>query len=227
MPGPIMNIKISRRFDAKRIFESSAIDLAQSAAHKANELAILARLFERTGGNLPVDFPLSVELHEKPDFIFNVEGTRIGVEVTQFRPEQLARAEHIASNEKCGMVITPFNFGSQKRNNDEIRDRMHGQQVGLGDWVEISKQVEIHSNQMIEIIASKVKKVVVPNQQIFVENWLVIEDRMNISSYQVAHMMPRIRQGLYQQSGDLSFDLIILSLTGNVCGFYKGTQFSF
>lgn len=222
-----MKFEVLSRSGSSKSFATLARSMTQSDSHKANELYILSRLFDRSGGNLPIIFPAIVELREKPDFVFASEGRHIGVEVTKFMPEQLARAESIARKERCGMVLTPFDYDSPNRNNDEIRARLQGHQVGLGDWVKISERADLHSDQMIKIILSKIKKVVVPNQQLFDEHWLIIEDGMNMSSLQVSHMMPIIQHGIRAHTGAASFDLVLFLFMDSVCGFYKGQHFCF
>lgn len=216
-----MTLQIPSCDRATALLNEWAIQVATTEPRKTDELFLLARLFEKANGILPITFPLTIELSEKPDFVFTFGNLRIGVEVTQFLAEQLARAQHIASEQKSGMVITPFDFDSPKRNNDQIRERMKGNQVGLADWVEIPKRIDTHAKEMAAVIESKTHKILSNKEDVFSENWLIVEDRMYMSYLELGTIMPRIHRLLAQKGNVESFDLILFVLLEEVRGFQK------
>jgi len=216
-----MKLEIPAYVDAPTLLNEWALQIKDTQPQKTDELFLLARFFEKADGDLPLAWPLTVELSEKPDFVVAHGQTLVGIEVTQFRAEQLARAEHLASQNKSGMVSTPFDFDSPKRNNQEILKRMPGQQAGLADWTEIGSRVETHTKEMIKVIKKKTHKVVAPATTSCDEIWLLVEDRMYLSNLQVTQMMPRIWKVLNEHDEGPSFDLILFSLMKEVLGFKR------
>ena len=211
--------------------EIASLDIASQAlnewarqtadSQKSNEIFLLARLFEKSNDNLPLDFPIILELSEAPDFILHQGKSCIGLEVTEFRAEQRARAEHLASKNGIGLSLTPFDCDSPKRTNDEIVSRIQQYENGLSDWVSIGSRIDIHSAKITEIIEKKISKVIDQSSNIFDEYWLVIDDRMFIGDLELDELLPRVLHHLNKQKETPSFNAIFFVLLDSVRGFRR------
>jgi len=214
-----MKLEITSFDIAPQALNDWACQIADS--QKSNEIFLLARLFEKSNDSLPFDFPITIELNESPDFILHQDNSCIGLEVTEFRAEQRARAEHLASNNGTGLSLTPFDYDSPKRTNDEISSRIQQDKPGLSNWVSIDSRIDIHSAKITEIIEKKIHKVIDPSSNLFDEHWLVIDDRMFMGDLELNELLPRVQEHLNSQKETQSFNAIFFVFLNSVRGFRK------
>ncbi len=205
-----MSFLISSRETAIADLRAAVDIVAKSSKQKASEIGSLIRLFDGKSLDVPLPFPFPCNLvpMESPDFRLQYPESSVGLEVTLFLAEQRARALAISSKKKSGLFLTPFNFNSRKRTNEDITKKIdEGPSCGLTDWVKTSSECDLYAQEMLNLITAKVKKVIIPKTEIFDEYWLVIDDRMILADLHVDQILPIIRTALSQVSGPM-FDRI-------------------
>jgi hypothetical protein len=217
---------------AQQIMESEHTKADET---KADELFILARLFEfSTDDALEMTFPVTIELSEKPDFVFRFGPKTIGVEVTKFLAEQRARVESLIrdrhEDEEPSPVkpiaiytTTPFNFNSPKRKNPDIVERMVPRQVGLTDWAPIPELVKSYAEELERIISDKTQKVSGNGLPAGSDLWLIVEDRMHVGKFNMPHVLQQVGEFVDASVSEIAFDtiLFVLPVEKTIVGFKR------
>ena len=196
----VLDKAVSAWIEKQRVIQERRLD----------DLFVLQRWMATTSAVSKLQFPLTIELSEKPDFVLHMEGRSTGLEVTRFLAEQRARAAKIANQEKTWHTPTLFDFDSPSRDNTEIKGMLENSQ-----WRQVQELVVLYAEQLCEIIRKKTEKVIKKGLQDFSSHWLVVEDQHFISEHDLQHIQGLANSWLAEYWKDqLSFDTIFfVSLT--------------
>ncbi len=157
--------------------------------------------------NIPLVYPCTLYLQEKPDFIVQEESCRIGVEVTEFVAEQRRRGETLGHALGHQMrVQSTLQFDSARRNNREIIDAMRPRQVGLSQWRDIGGLLNLYEQEFGRIISDKARKVIEKGQECD-KYWLVIADGMHTDSRHQSIILDRLSKSFRSPSA-IKFDKV-------------------
>ena len=144
--------------------------------HKNTERGYLHALLKRLE-KLGYDRPNSIVAFDKPDFILEIGGRRVGVEVTLAVEGEYVRAQKLQDALYPGeaTIITNLKDGNWRRSNQEIIHDM------FGDVFDPEQAWKGIGTQMIEwreriANALQIKRSKFSDYQIFDENWLLIHD---------------------------------------------------
>lgn len=179
---------------------------------RLGDVFVLDRWLSTPAGRDSLTCPCEIRLHEKPDFIVTSERMSAGIEVTRFLAEQRARAAKITNEEHTDHSPTDFDFDSPPRRNDEIRQIVRREPLGLTGWRSIPGTLDLYAEKFEEILASKTRKAIVETTQACSSYWLVIEDQHFLNAFNLHHLnrMLTARLAQYWRS-EPAFDRIYFS----------------
>jgi hypothetical protein len=145
------------------------------------ERGLIDELFRRLGkfGQRPD----SIEEGERPDFMFALQNTRVGLEVTRSVYQELARAVRIQAtgypNE--AMIITSLKDGPRRRSNSEIS----ADAFSLSDepvWQSCEDEMCDWQDKIALALEAKRERLNRPGFRLFEKNWLLIYDHPGLSN---------------------------------------------
>jgi hypothetical protein len=136
---------------------------------------LLAQLSELSGYA-----PGSIASSEKPDFIIDNAGTKIGVEVTLAVSQERIRATklHAVEFRSSWLGTTHLKDRNPRRSNDELRKSMgHIGNLSLTTpWKKVSDAMLEWRQRIANALKRKRMSYNHPDYQIFDQNWLLIHD---------------------------------------------------
>lgn len=214
--------KIETRFEISDVLEAWIALCRAQHFDRLDDLFVLERWLKISGVPDGLAYPCIISLNEKPDFIFNTQSDKIGVEVTRLFSEQSGRAAKIAHQEKYGYCLTQFDFDSPKRNNTQIRNLIKTS-ARTGPLRDVSYLLDMYATQTVNIIYSKTKKAIFESDDGLFKTWLVVEDRQFLSSHDFPVFSAMIHQRLenYWDFGRMFDAIFFVSLVAKSCLTFK------
>jgi subtilisin-like proprotein convertase family protein len=140
--------------------------------HKNTERSYLDDLLKRLE-KLGYDRPSSIDEFDKPDFILEIGGRKIGVEVTLAVEGEYIRSQKLQDTLYPGeaAIITNLKDGNRRRSNQEIIHDMFDPEQS---WKGIDTQMIEWRERIAD--ALQIKRSKFSDFQLFDENWLLIRD---------------------------------------------------
>jgi len=196
-------IKATYNFENKLKFyeQIKQIDIAvplRSRGRKKDEVerySIVSFLLNILEKNL-ISFPMKIVHRNKPDFLIETQTCKIGIEVSEVIPEQLARAEAILEKQfPNGMLeLEFFRLDAPNRNNSAINEILYKTNKGneneaklIGSGLAGHIVEENWVRGIIGSIYSKTKKMNKVGFDKFQNNWLVLYDNQASISLNYAY----------------------------------------
>ncbi len=139
----------------------------------------ICRLLSTLADSECLDYPLTLEHRDRPDFLLRFGKTEIGIEVTEAISEQYAAYSALAEREFPDVFLEPghFRWGTPNITVEEMRTLLRQNQLTSTPWV--GNRPEREWAFCIEgIIDSKLEKLAKPQFGRFNENWLAIYDNL-------------------------------------------------
>jgi len=129
-----------------------------------------------------VNYPVSVEHRDRPDFLVQFGEKQIGIEVTEAIPEQYAAYSALAEREFPDVFLEPghFRWGKEKRSTEEMRILLRQNRLSAPPWMGDSAERE-WALYIQSVVESKLTKLAKPGFGHFSDNWLSIYDNLPIS----------------------------------------------
>jgi hypothetical protein len=146
--------------------------------HKSSEryyLDVLLKRLEKLG----CDRPSSIVESEKPDFILEIRGRKIGVEVTLAVEGEYIRAQKLQDTLYPGeaAIITNLKDGNRRRSNQEITRDMFGDMLDPEQaWKSYGAKMAERQERIDDALRNKRTKFRTLGFRTFDENWLLIRD---------------------------------------------------
>jgi len=179
---------------------------------RLDDFFVLDRWLNTPAGRDSLTYPCELRLHEKPDFILTTAHMVTGIEVTRFLAEQRARAAKIANDEHADHSPTDFDFDSPSRRNDEIRQIVRREPMGLNGWRSIHGRLDLYTKKIAEILTIKTRKAIVETTETCSSYWLVIEDQHFLTSFSLGHLRAMLTDYFTQYwRSEPSFDRVFFS----------------
>lgn len=125
-----------------------------------------------------LDFPLSLEHIDKPDFLLKTGGKLTGIEATESIPPDYAKCCALAERENPDAIIdmSLFKWGSPSKSTEELRDIMNSPRLMGDGWDGDSAEVE-WARYMNDVVSVKLEKLNNGYSE-FPEYWLSIYDNL-------------------------------------------------
>jgi hypothetical protein len=141
----------------------------------------ICRLLSTLADSECLDYPLSLEHRDRPDFLLSSGKTEIGIEVTEAVSEQYAAFSALAEREFPDTFLDPghFRWGAKKITVEEMRALLRQSQLTAPPWCGDRPERE-WASYIESVIESKLKKLVNPQFGRFNENWLAIYDNLSL-----------------------------------------------
>lgn len=126
-----------------------------------------------------VNYPVSVQHRDRPDFELQFGETKIGVEVTEAITEKYAAYSALAEREFPNQFLDPghFRWGKPKLTTKEMRALLRQDKLSASPWIGDRAERE-WALYIQSIIESKLTKLAKPGFSHFSENWLSIYDNL-------------------------------------------------
>ena len=121
---------------------------------------------------------VSVEVADKPDIRMVINGSRIGLEVTDATPEEYRRGKHAlkaSGNREC-ISTEHWQHRVERRATNKLVDE--GGNID-GPWVNSHDSFNNWASRIEERIQEKIRAFAHPDFQRFDENWLLIGDLLH------------------------------------------------
>lgn len=169
----------------------------------------VCRLLSTLSMTRHISYPLLLEKRERPDFLLCCNGTDIGIEVTEATSEDYSEHLAYAAKNTPQSFIQPSHFrydrplGRQKKNNLLAQTQL----TGYG-WAGDEPEKE-WSLYIRDAIISKSRKLMEPNFQKFLKNWLLVYDNTPCSFLNKELLLPHI-QNLASNEAIKNFDAIFV-----------------
>jgi hypothetical protein len=138
--------------------------------------ALLKRLTK-----LGYSHPDSIEFSERPDFILQISGERIGLEATRAVFQEYVRGAILHDTEcpNAWVVTTNLMDGPKRRSNDEVVADMLNI---CSDWKDSEQDMKDWREKISRSLNAKREKLNQPGFQRFPKNWLLIYDEPGLES---------------------------------------------
>jgi hypothetical protein len=137
----------------------------------------LCRLLSTLANARHLSYPLSISHRDRPDFLIEAAGVRIGVEVTEATSGEWAHAQAIAENEERIAWLEPQHFsgGVSRRPRKEILQLLRQDKLTSDGWAgdQMEREWVCFMQRSFD---DKLVKLARPEFDKFDENWLCIYD---------------------------------------------------
>ncbi|MEQ1837094.1 MAG: hypothetical protein ABL858_01945 [Candidatus Nitrotoga sp.] len=139
----------------------------------------ICRLLSTLAENECLSYPVSLTHRDRPDFLLQYHGMKVGIEATEAISEQYACYQALAEREFPDSFLEPghFRWGSPKRTTEEMRKLLRQEQLSSPPWAgdHAEREWALYFQSVIE---AKLLKLAKPGFEKFHENWLAIYDNL-------------------------------------------------
>jgi hypothetical protein len=165
-----------------------------------------------------LQYPLSMEHRDRPDFYLQSDSVKIGIEATEAVSEQYAAFVALAKREFPGVLIEPahFKYGAQRLTLDEMRSILGAGSLTAEPW--IGKRPERDwSSYMTDIIEIKAEKLLKSKFEKYENNWLAIYDNLPLHGLEIESAVDILQMNLLPYwSCETTFDSIFIEHQQNI-----------
>jgi hypothetical protein len=126
-----------------------------------------------------LDYPLSVQHKDKPDFILEMNKNQIGIEITESIPSDYAKCCAMAERENPKAVIdmSLFKWGSPQKTTEVLRAIIKSSKLTGDGWAGHCAEVE-WAQHINDAVSTKLGKLNNSGYEEFPEYWLYIYDNL-------------------------------------------------
>jgi hypothetical protein len=154
----------------------------------------ICRLLATFAKSADLTFPLRLIQRDKPDFVVETPGGRIGIEVTEAVSEQFAHYMAIAEREFPTAILEPahFRWGAPKLSDKRIREFLSQARLTSSGWV--GEEAEVEWAAAIDaILRRKIESLRKKDFEKYELNWLVIYDNLPLPDIDFGRATPNAR----------------------------------
>lgn len=139
----------------------------------------ICRLLATFASHKQFHYPMQLYHKDKPDFRLICGQSKIGVEVTEAIPQNLAAADALAEKEKpsASLDISKLKWGEKNKSARELRKIMAENRLTGPGWVDDEPEKE-WSQSILDTCRKKTEKLRAPGFDKFDHNWLLIHDNL-------------------------------------------------
>jgi hypothetical protein len=177
-----------------------------------------------------LEFPLSLQHRDRPDFWLSEPTGLVGIEATEAVSEQYAAYCALAEREFPDALLEPshFRWGSPKLSIREMRALLSQTQLSGEPWCGNSAESE-WAKFIDSIVETKLQKAAKMDYVLFPRNWLTIYDNLPLPHIKISKAMELLRPIIAQRwKCNPSFDVVyiehgpvIAELTATDCRYFE------
>lgn len=172
----------------------------------------LCRLLATLANAGELRFPLSAAGRERPDFLLELAGRLIGIEVTEAITAEFAAFCALAEREFPGVwfSLAQFRMGGKCKTPEDMRAVLRGD-VSMGDgWVGDSPERE-WASYIADAVSKKGRNLVKVGFETFDENWLSMYDNLPVPNIHLGDAIKLLRPLLEEHwDSTPSFDRVFI-----------------
>ena len=171
-----------------------SVDLrTEGRTTQQTERATIGHLLSTLATNDSLEFPLTVEHADRPDFILYEGSTRTGIEVVEAVPEDFAAYAALAEREfpNAPLDLGLFRPGAPKLSLEEMRRVLHRGSLTSEPWCGDEPE-RAWGDFIADAIARKVKKLSNPEFKRFDRDWLAVYDNLPYPMVNLARALPML-----------------------------------
>jgi hypothetical protein len=207
--------KISARSFDELLDKLRTVDIrvpprAEARSTEQVERWSVCRFLSTYGDSELIDYPVSVQKRESPDFLLG-EGTgKIGIEITEAIPPDWAWADAKRQRLKYDTTVLLHRFrpGEPRRSKKEIENIARGKNEG-SVWAGYSAERD-WADVMLHFALEKTDKAAKPGYAIFPRNWLLIYDNWPLPAVDEVRAARYFSEHLEGLESPLPFDRIFV-----------------
>lgn len=157
-----------------------------------------------------LEYPVELQKMERPDFSLDLGARKVGIEITEAIPQDLAKASALKDKYSSTGIMdySFFRWDSPPKSEEEMRDIIFAGQLTGPGWEGDSPEIEL-SKAVREIAHSKTKKLTSNGFDRFDEDWLVIYNNLH-SPNDICDSFPYILAALEDYWSPKSFTKVFI-----------------